>query len=102
MKKPFSAFSPNALIRYLLYLPLNFIPVIGTVVFIILQGRRRGPAAHQRYFQLKEWSSRQREIHIEQNQGGYTAFGIVSFLLEMVPFANILFAFTNATAAALW
>jgi hypothetical protein len=73
IKKPFARFAPNAIIRYLLYLPLNFIPVVGTAIFIILQGKRSGPAAHTRYFQLKEWSKRQRELHIEQHRGGYTA-----------------------------
>lgn len=73
VKKPFAKFTPNAIIRYLLYLPLNFIPVVGTAIFIALQGKRGGPAAHARYFQLKEWSKRQREIHIEEHRGGYTA-----------------------------
>ena len=73
IKKPFAKFAPNAIVRYLLYLPLNFIPVVGTAIFVILQGKRSGPAAHTRYFQLKEWSKRQREIHIEQHRGGYTA-----------------------------
>lgn len=73
IKKPFAQFAPNAIIRYVLYLPLNFIPVVGTVIFIILQGKRNGPAAHTRYFQLKEWSKRQREVHVEQNRGAYTA-----------------------------
>ena len=102
VKKPFANFTPNALIRYLLYLPLNFIPVVCTIIFIALQGKRNGPAAHQRYFQLKEWNKRQKEIHIEENRGGYTAFGIVAFLLEMIPFANLVFAFTNTVGAALW
>ena len=73
IKKPFAKFTPNAIIRYLLYLPLNFIPVVGTAIFIALQGKRGGPAAHTRYFQLKEWSKRQREVHIEEHRGGYTA-----------------------------
>ena len=73
IKKPFARFAPNAIIRYLLYLPLNFIPVVGTVIFVALQGKRAGPAAHSRYFQLKEWSKKQREVHIEQHRGGYTA-----------------------------
>jgi hypothetical protein len=102
IKTPFARFSPNVVVRYLLYLPLNFIPVIGTVIFILLQGKRAGPAAHTRYFQLKEWSQRQRQLHIEENRGGYTSFGIVAFLLEMVPFANLVFAFTNTVGAALW
>ena len=72
LKSPIARFSPNALIRYFLYLPLNFIPVVGTVLFVILQGRRAGPAAHTRYFQLKEWNSAQKEKHIEENKGAYT------------------------------
>ena len=59
--------------RYLLYLPLNFIPIVGTALFIILQGKRNGPQAHQRYFQLKEWNKGQKEVFVEQNRGGYTA-----------------------------
>jgi hypothetical protein len=73
IKKPFAKFTPNAIIRDLLYLPLNIIPVVGTVIFIVLQGKRKGPAAHTRYFQLKQWSSSQREAHIEQNKGAYTS-----------------------------
>jgi hypothetical protein len=38
LKSPFERFSPGALIRYVLYLPLNFIPVVGTVAFIAIQG----------------------------------------------------------------
>jgi hypothetical protein len=57
LKSPFDRFSPKALIRYIMYLPLNFIPgklcnaaeleqgltilVVGTVIFILLQGMRR-------------------------------------------------------------
>lgn len=51
--KPFAKFTPQAIIRYFMYLPLNFIPVVGTVIFILLQGKRNGPNAHSRYYQLK-------------------------------------------------
>jgi len=51
--KPFAKFTPQAIVRYFMYLPLNFIPVVGTVIFIMLQGKRNGPSAHARYFQLK-------------------------------------------------
>jgi hypothetical protein len=71
LKKPFAKFTPNALVRYLLYLPLNFIPVVGTVIFIVLQGKHNGPGAHTRYFQLKAWSRTQRQAWIEQNSAAY-------------------------------
>lgn len=48
LKSPFDKFSPSALVRYVMYLPLNFIPVVGTVIFIALQGRNRGKSVHDR------------------------------------------------------
>lgn len=48
LKSPFAKFSPKAMVRYFIYLPLNFIPVVGTVVFIYLQGRSRGRSVHDR------------------------------------------------------
>lgn len=100
--QPFARFTPQALIRYLMYLPLNFIPVIGTVLFVLLQGRKHGPSAHARYFQLKGMSGPQREKFVEERQAAYTSFGVPAVLLELVPIAGIFFAFTNAVGAALW
>lgn len=48
VKSPFERFTPTALIRYVMYLPLNFIPVVGTVIFVLLQGRTRGNSVHTR------------------------------------------------------
>ncbi|KAI9819116.1 MAG: hypothetical protein M1827_007272 [Pycnora praestabilis] len=100
--QPFAKFTPKALIRYFLYLPLNFVPVVGTILFVILQGKRAGPTAHTRYFQLKQWSNAQREEFISQHSAAYTSFGVASVLLELVPVASIFFAFTNTVGAALW
>lgn len=38
LKSPFARFTPKAIIRYLMYLPLNAIPVVGTAIFIAVQG----------------------------------------------------------------
>ena len=89
-------------VRYLLTLPLNFIPVVGTAFFLGYNGYKSGPSYHARYFQLKGMSSEQREKHIEARKGAYTGFGIVAVLLEMVPVAGVLFAFSNVCGAALW
>ena len=77
MKKPFAKFAPDAIIKYFMYLPLNFIPLVGTVLFIVLQGKRNGPSSHTRYFQLKEWSKSQRETWIEQNRAAYTSYALM-------------------------
>lgn len=102
IKSPFEKYTPTALIRYVMYLPLNFIPVVGTVIFVLLQGRTRGNSVHTRYFQLKNWSNPKREAWLKENTAPYTAFGTVATLLELVPVASILFAFTNTVGAALW
>lgn len=72
VKRPFARFSPKALIRYFLYLPLNFIPVVGTAIFIVLQGRKARPGAHARYFQLKGWNDAQKHRHLEKHKAAYT------------------------------
>ncbi|KAF2674980.1 hypothetical protein BT63DRAFT_381689 [Microthyrium microscopicum] len=102
VSKRFARFTPSGIIRYLVYLPLNMIPVVGTVLFIVLQARRFGPNAHARYFQLKGWSNAQREDYIEKKRAAYTAFGAPAVLLEMIPFIGVGFAFTNTVGAALW
>ncbi|KAH8171788.1 etoposide-induced protein 2.4 (EI24) domain-containing protein [Sarocladium implicatum] len=102
LKSPFEKFSPKAIIRYFMYLPLNFIPVVGTAVFIFLQGRNRGKIVHGRYFQLKKWNNSQREDWLEKHVGPYTAFGLVATLLEMIPLASMFFTYTNTVGAALW
>jgi hypothetical protein len=48
IKSPFQKFTPKAMVRYVMYWPLNFIPVVGTVIFILLQGRNRGNSVHDR------------------------------------------------------
>ena len=74
IKKPFARFTPTAILRYLVYLPLNFIPVVGTALFIVLQGKRTGPSAHARYFQLKGMSGMERDRWVEDRRGAYTRF----------------------------
>ncbi|KAK0723783.1 hypothetical protein B0T21DRAFT_414152 [Apiosordaria backusii] len=102
LKQPFSRFSVKELVRYFMYLPLNFIPVVGTVAFIVIRGRARGDSVHDRYFQLKGWSDSRKSEWLAKHKGAYTGFGTVATLLEMIPVASIVFSFTNTVGAALW
>ena len=52
LKSPFEKFTPKALVRYVMYLPLNLIPIVGTVMFVVLQGRNRGNSVHTRVILL--------------------------------------------------
>jgi hypothetical protein len=71
VSKPFAKFTPAAIVRYFMYLPLNFIPVVGTVLFVILQGRKFGPTAHARYFQLKQMKKQEKDQFIEKRRAAY-------------------------------
>ncbi|KAL0632160.1 hypothetical protein Q9L58_008953 [Maublancomyces gigas] len=102
VKKPFSKFTIKSLVSYLVWLPLNFIPVVGTAIFIFVQGRKLGPTYHARYFQLKNYNAGQRSTFVEQNKPAYISFGTVAMLLQLVPIVSIMFAYTNTVGAALW
>ncbi|KAK6497920.1 hypothetical protein TWF481_012315 [Arthrobotrys musiformis] len=102
LAKPFGDGLMKSLARYIVLLPLNFIPVIGTIAFFILNARNVGPAHHARYFQLKGFSNTERADYVKRNQGGYVGFGLACVILNLIPIANIVFAFTHTVGAALW
>ncbi|EEH17105.1 hypothetical protein PABG_07192 [Paracoccidioides brasiliensis Pb03] len=99
---PTKAFSLSSMMRSLMYLPLNMIPVVGTVLYVISQGKRLGPVTHERYFQLKGWDGKKREAWVSAHKAAYTSFGAAAFVLEMVPFASLAFSYTNTVGGALW
>ncbi|KAH8093200.1 hypothetical protein BXZ70DRAFT_897501 [Cristinia sonorae] len=100
--RPFQALSANGVIKYLVSLPLNFVPVIGTVAFLFLNGQRGGPGWHTRYFQLKGWDKQQRLRFIASRRAEYTAFGMATLFFTFIPVVGLVFSFTNTVGAALW
>jgi hypothetical protein len=71
VSKPFAKFTPAAIVRYFMYLPLNFIPIVGTVLFVVLQGRKFGPTAHARYFQLKQMKKQEKDDFVDNRKAAY-------------------------------
>ena len=53
LTKPLDRFSKEAMVRWLISLPLNAIPVVGPAIFFLYNGAKAGPSYHNRYFQLK-------------------------------------------------
>ncbi|KAI0664254.1 hypothetical protein C8Q70DRAFT_1041921 [Cubamyces menziesii] len=100
--KPLQAFSKDGIVRYVLTLPLNMIPAVGTVLFLLYNGYNGGPGWHARYFQLKGFSKSQRASFVEHRRAEYTAFGMATLLFNFVPIVGLLFSFTNTVGAALW
>ncbi|TFK73818.1 hypothetical protein BDN72DRAFT_761017 [Pluteus cervinus] len=89
-------------VLFLVELPLNLIPVIGTPLFFLLQAYHLGPLHHYHYFQLMGWDDATRKEYIRQNRWKYIAFGLVHVLLQLIPVFNIYFLFSTGAGAALW
>ena len=71
--RPLQALSQDGIIRYILTLPLNIVPVLGTALFVCVNGYRAGPSWHARYFQLKGFDKAHRSAFVEQHRAEYTA-----------------------------
>ncbi|KAH9951062.1 hypothetical protein B0H21DRAFT_350305 [Amylocystis lapponica] len=100
--RPLQALSRGGLTRYLLSLPLNLVPVAGTVLFLLYNGDRGGPGWHTRYFQLKGLTKGQRQAFVQRRRAEYTAFGTATLLFNFIPVVGLVFSFTNTVGAAMW
>ena len=98
----YAPFSFRQIIEFVLFLPLNLIPVVGVPLFLFLTGRRAGPLLQWRYFQLKEFDKKERNAFIRRHRAGYTIFGMVALVLQLVPVLSMLFLLSTAAGSALW
>lgn len=69
----YAPFSFRQIIEFVLLLPLNFVPVAGVPMFLVLTGYRAGPFHHWRYFQLLELTKDKRKRFVRSRQLKYTA-----------------------------
>lgn len=72
-KAVYSPFSLRQIIEFIILLPLNFVPVVGVPLFLVLTGYRAGPFHHWRYFQLLDFSKDHRNRFIRHRKLRYTA-----------------------------
>jgi hypothetical protein len=68
----YAPFSFRQIIEFIIFLPLNFIPYVGTPAFLIVTGARAGPFAHWRYFKLRGLTKKERNAEIRQRRWKYT------------------------------
>ena len=98
----YSPFSFRQIIEFIIFLPLNLIPVAGTPMFLIITGYRAGPFHHWRYFQLLDYTKKEKKAFVKQRQLRYTWFGTIALLLQLVPLMSMVFLLTTAAGSALW
>jgi hypothetical protein len=68
----YSPFSFRQIAEFILFLPLNLIPVVGTPFFLVLTGARAGPFHHWRYFKLLGLTKKERKEAIRRREWKYT------------------------------
>ncbi|KAG9234226.1 hypothetical protein BJ875DRAFT_504842 [Amylocarpus encephaloides] len=98
----YSPFSFRQIAEFVVFLPLNFIPVIGVPFFLVLTGARAGPLHHFRWFKLRGLARKEKSNEIRQRKWKYTWFGTMALLLQLVPVLSMFFLLTSACGSALW
>ena len=98
----YSPFSIRQIVEFILFLPLNLIPVVGTPLFLVLTGYRAGPLHHWRYFKLLDYTKKERQRFVRARKLRYAWFGTAALLLQLVPVLSMLFLLTTAAGSALW
>lgn len=91
------------LLVLILTIPINAVPVVGTVLFCYVNGFLYAWERQQRYdVEVKHFTAHQSWSYARRHTPSYGAFGSICYLLNLIPVANFLFIFTNAIGAALW
>lgn len=98
----YSPFSFRQIIEFIIFLPLNLIPLVGTPAFLVITGARAGPFHHYRYFKLRGLTKKEKNEEIRSRRWKYTWFGTIALLLQLVPVLSMFFLLTTASGSALW
>lgn len=68
----YAPFSFRQILEFVIFLPLNFIPIVGVPIFLLLTGYRAGPFHHWRLFKLRGYDKKQRKAFTKKRQLKYT------------------------------
>ncbi|PTB66070.1 hypothetical protein BBK36DRAFT_1121180 [Trichoderma citrinoviride] len=98
----FNPWSTIQVVELIFFLPLNLIPYVGTIAFIMITGTRMGKLSHHRWFQLRGLSKAAQAKEIKSLEWEYVFFGTVAMILELVPVFSFFFLLTTAAGAAMW
>lgn len=90
------------ILELVVYLPLNFIPVVGAPAYIIITGARLGKLSFHRWYKLRGLHRRERKKEAQKYSWDFVWFGTIAMILELVPLLAFFFLLTTATGCALW
>ncbi|KAF9351283.1 hypothetical protein BGX26_010673 [Mortierella sp. AD094] len=87
----------------ILTLPLNLIPVLGQILYATINGWILTFGIRFHYdSEIRNISVAQSRREAWKRKKDYAGFGSIAVALEMIPFANLLFMWTNIVGCALW
>lgn len=87
---------------FLLTLPLNAIPILGTLLFLYLNGFYYAWSLHYPYFHAIGLSFQQGKDYVDRNEMSYRQFGTMAVLLELIPLVNLISPISNLIGSVLW
>lgn len=90
------------IIELIVFLPLNLVPYVGTVAFIMITGSRLGKLSHHRWFKLRGLDKKAKKRELKLRRWEYLWFGTVAMVLELVPILSFFFLLTSTAGAAMW
>ncbi|KAG0007623.1 hypothetical protein BGZ80_004436 [Entomortierella chlamydospora] len=93
----------DVILVLILTLPINLIPVLGQILYAVINGWILTFGARFHYdSEIRNISVAQSRREAWERKRDFAGFGSVAVALEMIPFANLLFMWTNIVGCALW
>ncbi len=90
------------IVELIVFLPLNLIPYVGTLGFIIVTGTRLGKLSQYRWYKLRGLSKQETKDEIRTRSWEYVWFGTVAMILELIPILSFFFLLTTTAGSAMW
>jgi len=98
-----SIVSVMSLVISICTLPINLIPVAGTALWLFVNGRLYTWDKFSHYhYELKGRKFKEQRAFVRSRWYAHHMFGMQAMGLELIPFVNVFFVFTNTVGAAMW
>jgi hypothetical protein len=90
------------IIELIVFLPLNLVPYVGTVAFIMITGSRLGKLSHHRWFKLRGLDKKDMKKEYRLRRWEYLWFWTVARVLELGAILSFFFLLTCTAGSAMW
>lgn len=85
-----------------IYLPLHFMPYVGTPAFLVLAGHGYAQYLQRRCYQINRLSIVEEKPDSDARWWEFAAFVSVVLAVRLIPFCSFLALLTNSAGCAMW